>query len=152
MTTVPAVEARHRLHPADLAGKPRTLTIARITMQGVEEARPLAYFQGVNLPLALTPAHCNDLARITGSAVLRDWHGVTVVLDPVESDDGMACVIRAPGEPVAPRRRQAPTLRFSTRVRRLLLALLFGLLLGLVARAEQTRAMVEWFLALQAGS
>lgn len=152
MPTVPAVEARHRLHPSDLRGHARTVIIARVTMQGVEEARPLAYFQGLPLPMALTPAQCNDLARITGSAVTRDWVGATVVLDPVDTPDGIACVVRAPGEPLSTRREQPRDLRLGSRLRGLLVAILLGMIFGLVARAEQTRAMLEWIMSLRPDS
>ena len=153
MPAAPAVEARHRLRAWDLGGRARTVTILRVTLQGVEEAQPLAYFQGISLPLALTPTQCNDLARITGSALLHDWAGATVVLDPVldpAADDGrLTCVIRAPGEPLATRRTQAPELRLSRPVRTVLVIILVGLVFGLVIRAPQTQAMVDWFMSLR---
>lgn len=120
-----------------------------MTVEGLEGAHPLAHFRGVNLPMALTPAQCNDLARISGSALLSDWVGLTVILDPVESANGWTCVIRGPDEPTAPRPRRRPVFVLSPQVRRMLVFLLLALLVGLALQIEESRALWDWLVSLR---
>ena len=73
----------YRLHPRDLDG-PRATAIRRVTYEGVEELRPVLYFEGLPKPLVLSGEQARALTRWTGEALCERWIGHAVVLSPAE--------------------------------------------------------------------
>ncbi len=73
----------YRLHPRDLDG-PRAVAIRRVTYEGVEELRPVLYFEGLPKPLVLSGEQARALARWTGEALCERWVGHGVTLSPAE--------------------------------------------------------------------
>ena len=69
----------YRLHPRDL-DEPRTTVIRRVTYEGVEELRPVLYFESVSKPLVLSGEQARALTRWTGEGLCERWvgHGVTL--------------------------------------------------------------------------
>jgi hypothetical protein len=73
---------RYRLMPDDLGGKPRQVFVRSVTLQGVEELTPLVHFEGFGRPLALDLEQRMQMATIAHSAILSDWIGATLILQP----------------------------------------------------------------------
>ncbi len=73
----------YRLRPRDLDG-PRATAIRRVTYEGVEELRPVLYFEGLPKPLVLSGEQARALTRWTGEALCERWIGHAVVLSPAE--------------------------------------------------------------------
>ena len=145
----PVVDARYRLRAADLQNRTARLRIHNVTMQGVEAVRPVLHFAGER-PLVVDSAQCNDLARITGSAVPAEWIGQEIVLVPVTEDNSTTLLILGPDEPhPTPKPTQAtdkrsalpPAPRIEISIRTLVIALLLFALLLLIY--ELTRNL-DW--------
>jgi hypothetical protein len=86
MSLSETIDTQYRLHPADLGGRARTVFVARITFDGVEELTPLVHFEGMARPLALDAQQRIQMAHIARSALLADWIGMALVLRPVRAE------------------------------------------------------------------
>ena len=89
---------------ADLQGKPQVLTMARITVEAMEQSgsdtKPVVYFQGAKKGLALNVTNKNVLVLLYG-AETDNWIGKQIELYPSQTDfrgEVVACIrCRAPG-------------------------------------------------------
>lgn len=107
MSRVEIIDHRYRLQPEDLAGAPRRLIVANVTLQGLEDMVPTLHFEGQEKRLPLSAEQCRALTELTGTPVLRDWIGATVVLAPTRSAEGSGIRILSPT--VASRAGAIPT-------------------------------------------
>jgi hypothetical protein len=82
MSISDVIDVRYRLMPNDLGGKPRQVFVRSVTLQGVEELTPLVHFEGFGRPLALDLDQRMQMATIAHSAILSDWIGATLILQP----------------------------------------------------------------------
>lgn len=96
MSRVEIVDQLYRLQPEDLAGAPRRLVIANVTLQGLEEMTPTLHFEGHAKRLTLNAEQSRALSELTGTPILRDWIGVALVLAPTHTADGAGIRIVAP--------------------------------------------------------
>jgi hypothetical protein len=96
MSRVEIIDQRYRLQPEDLAGAPRRLVVANVTLQGLEEMVPTLHFEGQEKRLPLSAEQSRALTELTGTPVLRDWIGATVILAPTRSTDGAGIRILSP--------------------------------------------------------
>ncbi len=148
MSLSPIVDARHRLRPDDLYNGALATTILNVTLQGVEAIRPVLHLAQAPKPLVLDAAQCNDIARITGSAVPNSWIGSEIVLNPNIRDDVLTIDIHAPGELLLSPRRGRVALRLTPGVRSLLIGILIVLLFLLVYQVEQSEFLWNELLQL----
>lgn len=84
------------LYAFDLQGKERHVQIDRVTggeligEGGRKTKKPMAYFRGIERPLALNATNCKTIAAITGSPDTDKWIGqwVTLYVSQVQSPKG----------------------------------------------------------------
>ena len=95
MTSYRFINRQYRLTPTDLAEGTQRVVITNVTFQGLEEIHPVLHFDGQPKRLVCDPGQCNELARITNSAVCADWVGVALLLEAVEGDSGPTIRLRA---------------------------------------------------------
>lgn len=99
-SVAPVVQRRYRLRPEDLVEGPVEATIVNISMEGLETLRPVLHFDSVAKPLVLTPGTANQLARVSGTAIMDEWIGLRIKLASTDSDDGLKLNILSPTEDV----------------------------------------------------
>lgn len=96
MSRVEIIDQAYRLHAQDLMGAPRRMTITNVSLQGLEEMTPTLHFDGQTKRLALTRTQSSELIRVTGTSVLQQWIGLTIVLEPASTPDGPTIRISTP--------------------------------------------------------
>ena len=111
------VDSRHRLQAADLGDEPRPATITNVSIQGLEAARPVLHLAEFSKLLVLDPAQCNELARISHSALSQDWIGQKIMLARQQVDGEWRIVLHGPDGP-RPARRDTDNQQRSTGSRR----------------------------------
>lgn len=104
MSISPIVDDNYRLQPSDLEGLARQVVIANVTYQGVEEMTPVLHFVGQSKRLVLTAAQVEQLVAITGTTLLPQWIGATIVLHPGKGKSASPITLKA----VTPNRRAQP--------------------------------------------
>lgn len=97
MSRIEIIDQNYRLGAHDLMGAPRKLTITNVSLQGLEEMTPTLHFAGHTKRLTLTRDQSSDLIRLTGTPVIQQWIGLTVILEPALTPDGVTIRITTPG-------------------------------------------------------
>ncbi|GIV79657.1 hypothetical protein FKZ61_022960 [Litorilinea aerophila] len=80
------VDTGYRLHPHDLGGRARTVTVVNVSFQGVETLAPVLHLAETPKRLVLTPDQIAVLITLSGSLVPSTWIGLTVELHPTVVD------------------------------------------------------------------
>lgn len=93
------VEERYRLQASDLSG-PARVTITNVTLEGLEDVRPVLHFDRLHKRLAISDIQSDEIARVTGSAVMSDWIGRSITLTVVLDGDGPRIALGPPDAPV----------------------------------------------------
>ena len=137
------VDLRYRLQPADIGQRVLRLTINNISVQGVEDLRPVLHFaEFPTKRLVLDSDQRRALIQMTGSVLFADWVGHQVDLSTgmgsvVHDDQGEIAqeqpviVLGAPGQVKAGRRANVGSVSTSGRWTSWLL--LFVILLAFAA-------------------
>ena len=102
-------------------------TITNVTLQGLESLQPVLHFDDIAKPLVLGPEQCDELAYITGSAVLAEWIGTRLLLVANHERSPAVIELQAADEPQVSRRPSVPRARnpaLSSRIRQTLVVLL----------------------------
>jgi hypothetical protein len=149
MSSSAVVDKEYRLTPADFAQGEQALIVTNVSFQGLEEIRPVLHFRGQSKWLVCDPGQCNDLARITKSAVCSDWIGSTLLVAVVEDEQGSTIQLKA--APVV-----MPTMETKSGASRspapwlgsLAVIMLLGLLFLLVFLLERSDALWDTLLGL----
>ena len=109
MSRATIIDHAYRLQAADLGRQPMRVKILSVSLQGLEESRPMLHLaEFPNRPLVLDAEQRNALMRITGSALFSDWVGQTVRLRMVHNGKSVeieALEVNAP--PLLPIHRPA---------------------------------------------
>jgi len=101
------------LKTTDLAGRPVTVTIARVVLERVgDKERPVCYFVGKQKAFALNKTNARAITAIAGTPETEHWGGLAIqlIVTPVEYQGQMVDAIRVrpagrpePLSPPAPR-------------------------------------------------
>jgi len=165
------VEQRYRLQPSDLRG-PTQATIVNVSLQGLEKMRPVLHFDRFGKRLVLNDVQSDELAHITHSAVLADWVGCAVMLEPIDEEGAVRISLSSPlsQQPMSrpkprlkqPRRSSTPRTQSdgesmgSEQARILLQSLLLLVLIILITAAvyllNNTELLWRWLDSLKASS
>ncbi|NJN82874.1 MAG: hypothetical protein HC802_11745 [Caldilineaceae bacterium] len=94
MSRAQIVDEKYRLQEGDLERRPQRVVIANISFQGLEELHAVLHLQGATKRMVLSPAHCQELIRITGSVEWADWVGQTIELIPPRREEPTQITIR----------------------------------------------------------
>jgi hypothetical protein len=91
MSRAEIVDSEYRLHATDLTTGDQIVTITAISLQGLEEAQPVAHFAETRKRLPLDESHCRTLILLTGSTLFSDWVGYSIRLrlDPAYPHRGI---------------------------------------------------------------
>lgn len=160
------VEQQYRLQPSDLHG-PALATITNVSLQGLEEMRPVLHFDKFGKRLVLDDVQSDELARVTRSAVFADWVGHAVMLEPIGEEGAARISLSSPPsqptpQPTRPRQKQIRRTQSEQKtmgldqVRIVLQALLLLLLVVLIAISlyllNNTEIIWRWLDSLNASS
>ena len=104
MSISPIVDDNYRLQSGDLEGKARQVVIANVTYQGVEEMTPVLHFVGQSKRLVMTAEQVSQLIDITGTTLLPQWIGASIVLHPGKGTPTSPIAIKA----ITPNKRAQP--------------------------------------------
>lgn len=91
----PIVDDNYRLRSSDLEGMARHVVIANVTYQGVERMIPVLHFVGQSKRLVLSPDQVEQIIDITGTTLLPQWKGTTIVLQPGKGKDAAHILIKS---------------------------------------------------------
>jgi len=147
------VDLRYRLQPADIGPRGLRLTINNISVQGVEDLRPVLHFaEFPTKRLVLDRDQRQALIQMTGSVLFADWVGRQVELStemggvthaaPGEADpEPPVIVLGAPGQVKAGRRAKPGPVSMHGRWTSLLLLIVILLTFAAVYFLENSDAL-----------
>ena len=104
MSQSEVVEARYRIHAADLQGRQRKWVVSNISYQGVEDMAPVLHIEGMSKRFVLDPEQSRQMMSLTNTLMPDEWVGATIRVAPVAAADSDKIVITAADLP----RRSAP--------------------------------------------
>ncbi len=153
MSRVAIIDHAYRLQAADLGRQLIRVQITSVSLQGLEESRPMLHLaEFPNRPLVLEAEQRNALIRITGSALFSDWVGQTVRLRMVHNGKSVEIEALEVNAPLLPIQRPA-AIRWPLRSinwRTLLLVIVILLVFAAVALLDNgllnnSEALWAWF-------
>lgn len=95
MTASDIVDAKYRIHAADLQGQEREWVVANVSYQGLEDMSPVLHIEGSAKRLVLDSEQSRQMMQLTRTAMPDEWIGARIRVSPVQKPGSETIAIRS---------------------------------------------------------